>query len=162
MGITDRKIGSGPKSPPCSHLRSVETIDRPRPDLMAQADSSRSLSFAFGTALPAPLRPLTGPARNGVHRWKAAVPDLPGHAVRAVIYLLKTRPPRLGHRRQTETVVMTLSQASTGPGLPALHGASTLAAATARRFRRYREPGGGWPLRPAPGRRVPPLGPSAG
>src|SRR5258707_15180447 len=104
------------------------------------------------------------PPCHGAH-GKRPFPICPArdaHAVRAVIYLLKTRPPRLGHRRQTETVVMTLSQASTGPGLPALHGASTLAAATARRFRRYREPGGGWPLRPAPGRRVPPLGPSAG
>src|ERR1700736_910792 len=66
MGIIDRQIGSGPKSTPCSHLRSIETIDRPRPGLLAQADSSRSLSFAFGTALPAPLRPLAEScARHG-------------------------------------------------------------------------------------------------
>ena len=31
-----------------------------------------------GTTGFSPLRPLTGPARNDVHRWKAAVPDLPG------------------------------------------------------------------------------------
>src|SRR4029077_4188507 len=122
-------------------------------------------ALASRTALHAPLRPLTGPPGTASTDGKRPFPICPArdaHAVRAVIYLLKTRHPMLGHRRRTETVVMTLSQASTGPGLPALHGASTLAAATARRFRRYREPGGGWPLRPAPGRRVPPLGPSAG
>lgn len=109
-------------------------IDPRRPERRPQMESGRSRF---------------GPARDA-------------HAVRAVIYLLKTRHPRLGYRRQTEAGVMTLSQTSTEPGLPALHGASTPAAATARRFRRYREPGGGWPLRPAPVRRVPPLGPSAG
>ncbi len=88
-------------------------------------------------------------------------PARDAHDVRAVIYLLKKRHPRLGHCRLIETVVMTLSQASTGLGPPVLHGASTHAAATARRPRRHREPGGGWPLRPVSGRRVPPVGPSA-
>jgi hypothetical protein len=42
-----------------------------------EPDTGRS-ALAARTALLAPLRPLNGPARNGAHRWKAAVPDLPG------------------------------------------------------------------------------------
>ena len=107
--------------------------------------------------------PIASP--NGAVRAQRPFPSCPARdthdvIIRAVIYLLKTRHPRLGHCRLIESVV-TLSQASTGLGPPMLHGASTHAAATARRPRRHREPGGGWPLRPVSGRRVPPVGPSA-
>ena len=44
----------------------------------AQIDPSRSLSFAFGTALPAPFRPLTGATRIGSRGGNASCPDLSG------------------------------------------------------------------------------------
>jgi len=76
-------------------------------------------------------------AQSGAQQPFPICPARDAHHVRAVIYSLKTGRPRLSHCRLNETVVMTLSQASTGLGPPMLHGASTHAAATARRPRRH-------------------------
>src|SRR6266851_9668093 len=83
-------------STPCSHSRLVENIDRARPQPTAQADPSRSLSLAFGTALPVqgfgyrPVDDLSASAdgrcpkafregTRGGRGWRSAIyGDLPG------------------------------------------------------------------------------------
>jgi hypothetical protein len=67
-----RKSGRSRRVSAC---RRVAAVRRFRPfaddDLIAGFDPSRSLSFAFGTALPVPHRPLRGPGAGGSRRWKA-------------------------------------------------------------------------------------------
>src|SRR5712671_1699713 len=82
------------ETPVSDHQGAEPLVAKPAPEspaLQAQPDRTAVVRDPYarwcgrgGTVrcppipIHAPLRPLTGPARNGVHRWKAAVPDLPG------------------------------------------------------------------------------------
>src|SRR6266851_2554401 len=77
-GATATRIGNG-SSPPGEAIRGPSRSSTAlNPEPTAQTDPSRSLSFAFGTALPARTRSLPAGRWTGTVGWKCVIPDLLG------------------------------------------------------------------------------------
>jgi hypothetical protein len=82
-------------------------------DLIAGFDPSRSLSFAFGTPLPVPHRPLRGPGAGGSRRWKAG-----GQATASALQELAWFLGELGDRAGAEALfrrAVAIREQASGP-----------------------------------------------